>query len=237
MQKVLIFKGGCDLTTNNPCLMKIQSCMARQYDAGICKHQKEHTGVIEIYEVLDERKNNDSRKSWGGCTQSRTVYHADGISPTLQAGMDHGNTVPYIVETKIMNRSADGTDSMQNGIDSPGNNVRIGSVQNGGVADLNYPDSKTRRGRVIENGEICPTLTTENIPNVIEDWIWEVDGNKYLIRIRKLTPRECWRLMDFSDEDFDKAQSVNSNTQLYKQAGNSIVKNIMCEVFKQLIER
>ena len=107
----------------------------------------------------------------------------------------------------------------------------------GGVADLNYPDSKTRRGRVIENGEICPTLTTENIPNVIEDWIWEVDGNKYLIRIRKLTPRECWRLMDFSDEDFDKAQSVNSNTQLYKQAGNSIVKNIMCEVFKQLIER
>ena len=107
----------------------------------------------------------------------------------------------------------------------------------GGVADLNYPDSKTRRGRVIENGEICPTLTTENIPNVIEDWIWEVDGNKYLIRIRKLTPRECWRLMDFSDEDFEKAQSVNSNTQLYKQAGNSIVKNIMCEVFKQLIER
>lgn len=105
----------------------------------------------------------------------------------------------------------------------------------GGVADLNYPDSKTRRGRVIENGEICPTLTTENIPSVLEDWIWEIDGQKYLIRIRKLTPRECWRLMDFSDEDFEKAQAVNSNTQLYKQAGNSIVKNVLCEVFRQLI--
>lgn len=106
----------------------------------------------------------------------------------------------------------------------------------GGVADMSYPDSLTRRGRVIENGEISPTLTTENIPNVLERWIWEIDGQKYLIRIRKLTPRECWRLMDFSDEDFEKAQAVNSNTQLYKQAGNSIVKNVLCEVFKELIE-
>ena len=107
----------------------------------------------------------------------------------------------------------------------------------GGVADLSYPDSQTRRGRVIENGEVSPTLTTENIPNVLENWIWEIDGHKYLIRIRKLTPRECWRLMDFSDEDFDKAQAVCSNTQLYKQAGNSIVKNILCETFKQFIDQ
>lgn len=134
-------------------------------------------------------------------------------------------------------RLKDGKQKVQYGTDPTSNDRGHSSVQNGGVADLNYPDSKTRRGRVIENGEICPTLTTENIPNVIEDWVWEIDGNKYLIRIRKLTPRECWRLMDFSDEDFEKAQSVNSNTQLYKQAGNSIVKNIMCEVFKQLIER
>lgn len=106
----------------------------------------------------------------------------------------------------------------------------------GGVADLNYPESNTRRGRVIENGEICPTLTTENIPSVLEEWIWEVDGVKYLIRIRKLTPRECWRLMGFTDEDFDKAKSVNSNSQLYKQAGNSIVKNVLMGVFSQLFE-
>ena len=105
----------------------------------------------------------------------------------------------------------------------------------GGVADLTYPTSKTRRGRVIENGEICPTITTENIPNVLEDWIWEIDGQKYLIRIRKLTPFECWRLMGFSDEDYKKAEKVNSNTQLYKQAGNSIVVNVLEEVFKQLI--
>ena len=55
-------------------------------------------------------------------------------------------------------------------------------------------------------------------------------------RIRKLTPRECWRLMDFSDEDFDKASEVNSNTQLYKQAGNSIVCNVLVAIFGQLFE-
>ena len=50
-------------------------------------------------------------------------------------------------------------------------------------------------------------------------------------RIRKLTPRECWRLMGFADEDFDKAQAAGiSNTQLYKQAGNSIVVNCLTEI-------
>lgn len=105
----------------------------------------------------------------------------------------------------------------------------------GGVADLSYPTSQTRRGRVIDQGNVSPTLTTENIPSVLEKWTWEIDGVTYLIRIRKLTPRECWRLMDFSDEDFEKAQAVNSNTQLYKQAGNSIVRNVLCEVFKQML--
>lgn len=53
-------------------------------------------------------------------------------------------------------------------------------------------------------------------------------------RIRKLTPCECWRLMGFTDEDFEKAQAVNSNTQLYKQAGNSIVKDVLMAIFRQL---
>ena len=55
------------------------------------------------------------------------------------------------------------------------------------------------------------------------------------LRIRKLTPKECWCLMGFSDEDFDKASKVNSNTQLYKQAGNSIVVNVLMAIFKELL--
>ena len=56
------------------------------------------------------------------------------------------------------------------------------------------------------------------------------------LRIRKLTPREVWRLMGFDDEDFEKASKVNSNTQLYKQAGNSICVPVLMAIFKELIK-
>ena len=92
------------------------------------------------------------------------------------------------------------------------------------------------QGRVYDSEGLCPTLTTKNIPNVIEEWTWEIDGEVYLIRIRKLTPRECWRLMGFTDEDFDKAEAVNSNTQLYKQAGNSIVVPVLEGICRELME-
>ena len=133
----------------------------------------------------------------------------------------------------------------------------------GGVADFSYPDSKTRRGRVQGNGEISPTLTTENQDICKIEKVGQIsnDGSQYgtvisdnglstnlvagthgyansciatQYRIRKLTPRECWRLMDFSDEDFEKAEEVNSNTQLYKQAGNSIVTDCLKAIFRQM---
>jgi len=55
-------------------------------------------------------------------------------------------------------------------------------------------------------------------------------------RIRKLTPHEAWRLMDFSDEDFEKAAAANSNTQLFKQAGNSICVNVLVAIMGQLFD-
>ena len=53
-------------------------------------------------------------------------------------------------------------------------------------------------------------------------------------RIRKLTPKECFRLMSFRDEDYEAASKVNSNTQLYKQAGNSICECVLKAIFSQL---
>lgn len=55
------------------------------------------------------------------------------------------------------------------------------------------------------------------------------------LRIRKLTPKECWRLMGFSDEDFINAEKVCSNSKLYKQAGNSIVVDVLMAIFKELL--
>lgn len=73
---------------------------------------------------------------------------------------------------------------------------------------------------------ICNTLTSVQKDNMV------LEQPKY--RIRKLTPRECGRLMGVSDEDINKMAAVNSNTQLYKQFGNSIVVDVMCELFKKL---
>lgn len=95
----------------------------------------------------------------------------------------------------------------------------------GGVADLSFPDSKTRRGRVVEGGNVCPTIQCEN----------EICKIESPYRIRKLTPRECFRLMDFPDEAFDAAAEVNTNTQLYKQAGNSIVVAVLENIFKEML--
>ena len=64
------------------------------------------------------------------------------------------------------------------------------------------------------------------------------DNNKFIsknLKIRKLTPKECWRLMGSEDEDFDKAKQVNSDSQLYKQAGNSIVVNVLEAIFKEML--
>lgn len=62
-------------------------------------------------------------------------------------------------------------------------------------------------------------------------------GEQANIRIRKLTPKECWRirLMGFNDEDFDKAKEVNSDSQLYRQAGNSIVVKVLESIFKEML--
>lgn len=84
-------------------------------------------------------------------------------------------------------------------------------------------------GNVYDSKGISPTIRTYQGGNQ-QPCI--MTNCKY--RIRKLTPRECGRLMGVSDEDIDKMAAVNSNTQLYKQFGNSIVVDVMCAMFKKL---
>lgn len=92
----------------------------------------------------------------------------------------------------------------------------------GDSINFSHPNSKTRRGRVGKN--IANTLLTSDEQGVVlSDY-----------KIRKLTPRECWRLQGFPDWAFDKAQAVNSNSQLYKQAGNSVTVNVIEEIAKRL---
>lgn len=94
----------------------------------------------------------------------------------------------------------------------------------------NVCPTKTRdnpnQGRVYEPGGISPALNCMGGGNR-QPWVPYEELEAGLRRVRRLTPKECWRLMGFDDEDFEAAAKVVSNTQLYKQAGNSIVVNTL----------
>ena len=89
----------------------------------------------------------------------------------------------------------------------------------------------TQKHAAISKDGIVPTLTS-----AMGQGGGHVPMHNYDLRIRKLTPLECWRLMGFNDEDFEKAKNIpTSNTQLYKQAGNSIVVKVLEKIFKNLL--
>ena len=85
----------------------------------------------------------------------------------------------------------------------------------GGSADLSYADGNTRRGRV--GSKIAHTLDTGSSQGVVTP----------SLRIRRLTPRECFRLQGFSEKQIDKLLTVDSDTQAYKQAGNAVTVNVV----------
>lgn len=177
--------------------------------------QEKSSQVIQIGNLVKDTK------SWSNPMRGR-VYSVEGYSPTLNT-CNGGQREPKILET-----------SNYVELDNYEENIKIKQatkkgyieVKPGGVADLSYPNSNTRRGRVQDGGDCCPTITAN------ETGICKFES---LTKIRKLTPKECFRLMGFSDKDFDAAlNSGMSNTQLYKQAGNSIVVDVLFYIYEEL---
>lgn len=157
---------------------------------------------------LGEKKSNGGTQYF----QQDRVYNSNGVAMAHPANIP-GGSYKYLMDETIKIKQA----------------TKKGYIECkvGGVADLSYPDSKTRIGRVQDNGDTSPTLTAG------ETDICKIESP---YRIRKLTPLECWRLMGFTDEELRAAESVNSNTQLYKQAGNSIVVDVLVGIFKNIIK-
>ena len=96
-------------------------------------------------------------------------------------------------------------------------------AEDGDFINLQFPNSETRRGRV--GKQVAQTILASDAQGVVTE----------KLRIRRLTPKECWRLMGFDDEAFEKARQVNSDTQLYKQAGNSIVVDVLEAILTNLL--
>ena len=181
-------------------------------------------------------KNNDMTRS------TRDIVFNDLFeSPCLTATMH--KDAPKILE------SADGiylnaSEKFQHGSLKDLSRTLKANNHDAGVVLVNEPKvinplkGKTENGwhfeqNVYDDNGITRTVKagggSGNIPKVIND-------NDKLPIIRKLTPKECWRLMGFDDSDFEKAEQVNSNTQLYKQAGNSIVVNCLEGIFYELFK-
>lgn len=96
------------------------------------------------------------------------------------------------------------------------------------------------KAKTLKFSDVCKTIRSGGRGS-LDRHSWDIvktDNNNQGVmdeyRIRRLTPLECWRLMGFDDTDFYKAEKVNSNTQLYKQAGNSIVVNVLMAILKGL---
>lgn len=182
--------------------------------------------------------------------QAGSIYDEKGLAPTLTSASG-GNIQPHIFVqegTKAgVTKAVDG-DSIN--VSYPNNIKKRGRVgkqvsqtilaSNNNMATLEKTNIKNiamfnpyNNSRI---EDIDPTQTAHCGGIYSSAAVLISEDGEYYFRIRKLTPKECWRLMGFQDEDFEKARSIGmSDTQLYKQAGNSIVVNVLVEIFKKLI--
>ena len=143
--------------------------------------------------------------------QIGSIYDKNHLSPALDT-MGGGNRQPLIAEEKEVSYIER---KYQEFFD-----------KNGYIPEMFNPYNAS------EVKDIAPTQTSNCGGSASSATVYKKDS---VFKIRKLTPKECWRLMGFSDQDFTKAQMTGlSNTQLYKQAGNSIVVPVLEEIFKNL---
>ena len=145
------------------------------------------------------------------------IYDPSGLAPTLNT-VGGGNLEPKItIDGTIGPHETDRITNKDGMVQTlKAEPVIVGSMQ---------------AHAAVKTDGICPTLT-----EAMGMGGGQVPVHTYGVRIRKLTPRECWRLMGFLDEEFDRVHGI-SNSQLYKQAGNSIVVNVLSALLSQLFYR
>lgn len=183
-------------------------------------------GLVEEGNVIRHSYTNNHLNN--GVDNMKRTESVEKLSPTLDTRCDCPGVVvkePTELQKEVCNKA------MENNmmkpydiIDYTYSNSRLEEIKNGKI--------KTKNS---ENNHIANTITTnaENMGVCVPHGD-NSDLYQHNLRIRKLTPKECWRLMGFDDDDFAKAEKVVSNSQLYKQAGNSIVVDVLMAIFKEL---
>lgn len=156
--------------------------------------------------------------------QAGSVYDVNGLSPTLDT-MQGGWRQPLVedslwteTQSKMITKDGDIKRYIHSDI--------IDKFEEGQSADISFPNGYNKANRVHDTMPALNNTTTKS------SFVYK--ESQAPLRIRKLTPKECWRLQGFSDSDFMKAEQVVSNTQLYKQAGNSICVPVLESIYKEL---
>lgn len=201
-----------DQTLNHPKVTEVARCLVAQYNGGLTNYG--NSGVLETDSAVQEARAVLTPDRVEKRQNGRRMKEAGEPMFTLTAQDQHGvyltEEVSGDVETAlpVRNGTKQGYD-----LAYPGDGVC-----------LSYPKSESRRGRV---GKGCSqTLDTGCMMGTVTK----------CGKIRRLTPRECFRLQGFPDELYERAAAVNSETQLYKQAGNAVTATVAYAVAMALPE-
>ncbi|MBN1074687.1 DNA (cytosine-5-)-methyltransferase [Clostridium botulinum] len=175
--------------------------------------------IIKIGDIPKEVLNDNERQ--------RRVYSNEGVSPTILSRTDNAKIVD---EKYYLNKPWHF---------STENDEKHDTNEIAQIEGINYKATRS----ICDPNMYCRTLDTmgggQREPKTIElnNDTKTKENLQSNFRIRKLTPNECWRLMGFTDEQFDRAKELGiSDSQLYKQAGNSIVVNVLYYIFKELFK-
>ena len=192
------------------------------------------TNIIQVGNLMPEAKFKN--------TQRGRVYDPEGLAPTLNT-VSGGSLEPKIIEVPcaIASRGRNPDNPSDRTTGSPTEQRLEPNTTN----CANTLTTVQKDNYILEPKVIDDTVGFYDEPKIYEETVPTLRAERYglkvaecnpELRIRKLTPKECFRLMGFSDEDFDSIHGI-SNAQLYKMAGNSIVVNVLEEIFKSLFFR
>lgn len=237
-----------DLSYKKTELTNKARCLQARYNKGIANHKAEVSGVA--IKVIGEINSSQDGK----------VFGIDGIAKCHSAG--HNNNpkiaIPVLTPDRAEKRQNgrrfkdDGEPMFTlTGQDRHGIAIEVKEATKQGYTEcrvgidsvnFSVPNSKTRRGRVgQENANTLDTSCNQGIfVQVSEELVaYAVWYEKYqcYIAVRKLTPKECFRLQGWSDDYFEKAQFVNSDSQLYKQAGNGVTVSVIEVIARKIKSR
>ena len=216
----------------------------RIYDVGCSPTLSTMQGGNQEPKIL-EAKQLGFMDNGTGKHQSNTVYDENALCPNITTVEGGGTQQIKVCESQIVamrgrnpdnpsDRTAGSLTEQRLEVNMQGLSNCLTSVQKD---NLLLENNIQKVGQISSNGSQCGTVISDN--GISANLVAGTHGyaNSHIAtqyRIRKLTPRECGRLMSVSDEDIDKMAAVNSDTQLYKQFGNSIVVDVMCAMFKNL---